>query len=116
MSHPVPPLIPAAPDDVDRLFSAYFKKELPSQWPACRATVQAVPSGLVRPGSTARSRLTLAASVAALLGLGLYASSGLNSRPANETDTAGPGLLKDAKADGKNLQKHLNNHEAGHPK
>ena len=43
MSHPVlPPVppLPAEPDDVDRLFSAYFRKELPSQWPACRATAR----------------------------------------------------------------------------
>lgn len=65
-------------DDLDRMLSAYFKQQMPEQWPACRATSMAEPSSL-RPatpaGQPARSSLTLAASVAALLGLGLYLSS-----------------------------------------
>lgn len=117
MSHPVlPPVppLPAEPDDLDRLFSAYFKKELPSQWPAC-PVARSQPSGLVRSGSTSRSRLTLAASVAALLGLGLYASSG--SRPQfSDPSPTGPGMFKDSKASDPNLKNRMDGIESGNQK
>ena len=53
-------------------------------------------------GNATRSRLTLAASVAALLGLGLYVSSGDRSQPTVQTPPASdaPGMLNQATADG----------------
>lgn len=96
---PMPPNNP--PADVDRWLTAYFQAELPKPFPAVTATV-AEP---IRPRRAAsQGRLTLAASVAALLGLGVSLSYGPTAIPAPD---AGSGLLNDATADGKKLLKHL---------
>lgn len=95
-------------DDMDRLLSAYFKRQMPAEWPACRALAVAEPSTL-RPrvvdpaaGNPSRSSLTLAASVAALLGLGLVLTSG--PRDANAPAPSGDGgVLYSGTADGKKL-------------
>ena len=97
-------------DDLDRMLSAYFKRQMPEQWPACRATSAAEPSTLrpatpVGAGSAARSSLTLAASVAALLGLGLYLSS--DPRQPN-AEPVGPNNLQNSTAKPNGLlEKHL---------
>lgn len=80
---------PTTPDDLDRMLAAYFTRELPHPWPTCPSVgepvmVQAVPSSRVpahQADSLSRSRLTLAASVAALLGLGLFVSSDVRQQP-----------------------------------
>jgi hypothetical protein len=104
-----PPGQPAEPDELDRLFSAYFKQQLPKHWPAFQPAPAAEPTGLRTGGQTGRSRATLAVSVAALLGFGLYLSSGPRQPPsANDGAPGGPGLLHDAKANGSDLSKRLN--------
>jgi hypothetical protein len=61
-----------------------------------------------RPAS-GRSRLTLAASVAALLGLGLLVSSGPRPAPVGQPVAKhGTELLPHATANGSELQKHMN--------
>lgn len=100
---PPPPGHP--PDGLDRLLSDYFKNELPKPWPAPRAIAEpAAPRPRRDAGS--RSRYTLAASVAALIGLGVYLSAGT---PAGQAPNAGkPDLLNKAEADGKGVLKHVN--------
>jgi hypothetical protein len=92
---------PGQPDDLDRLLAAYFKAQVPDPWPPFRGS-PAEPSGLR--SASAPSRYVLAASAAALLGLGLYLSSGVRQpvAPADHA-THGTGLLKDATANGKGL-------------
>lgn len=92
---------PNPPDDLDRMLSAYFKAQVPHPWPPFRGG-PAEPAGLR--SAAAPSRYVLAASAAALLGLGLYLSSGVQhpSAPA-EHATQGTGLLKNATANGKGL-------------
>ncbi len=91
----------ANPDNLDRLFSAYFKEQVPQPWPPFRGTP--VAAAEVR-STAAPSRYVLAASAAALLGLGLYLSSGVqqSNRPPDHA-TQGTGLLKTATANGKGL-------------
>jgi hypothetical protein len=101
-----------APDELDRLMSYYFARELPSPWPGPPAVV--VPS--VRPQADAgrRSRYALAASVAALLGLGVYLSSAVpGGRPA--PGAGQPGLLNKAEAKGDELINHANPMPVGGP-
>src|SRR5262249_26356535 len=75
-------------DHLDELLRAYFRAEMPAAWPVpavdeARPTV--VPLAAKRTGlsTLARGRLALAASIALLIGAGLYAASlvGLGSRP-----------------------------------
>jgi len=100
-------------DDLDRAFAAYFKKQVPSTWPALHYEPVASPSTLRTPSTqpstgSMRSRVTLAASVAALVGLGLYISSGHRTPPANSSPVVSePGLMKDSHADGKELMEKL---------
>ncbi|HEY8504359.1 MAG TPA: hypothetical protein VIL46_07230, partial [Gemmataceae bacterium] len=56
-------------DEVDRVLSTFFKKELPAPWPPLRLPEPAAPARAGRLGPAAPSRLALAASVAVLLGL-----------------------------------------------
>jgi len=104
------PLHPTDPDDLDKAFAAFFKKQVPWPWPSARVESLAVPSTLRTASSGSfRSRVTLAASVAALLGLGLYLSSGQHraSQPAAKGELPESGLLKGAEASGKGLTKPL---------
>lgn len=102
----LPPTAPREPGEMDRLFTAYFKQQLP-EWRELRLTPP-VNVRTPRPTSS-RSRLTLAASVVALLGLGLYVSSGPQPAPTGQpVATHGTGLLPDATANGGNLLKHMN--------
>lgn len=104
---PTPP-----PDDLDRRLSAYFRRELPDPFPACRALAAAEPSSLARPrrsfaDSAGRSRLVLAASVATLFGIGLSVSSGGRGRPSVKAPPSpGTNLLRDSTANGSELLKH----------
>ena len=103
---------PTPPDDLDRLLSAYFTNELPHPWPACpsvseTASAKAVPSShmtVAGPDAQSRSRLVLAASVAALMGLGLLASSGVQPHRATgkavPSATAGTIYMSKTTADG----------------
>jgi hypothetical protein len=108
MTHGTPqPGRPAEPDEIDRLFSAYFQLQVPRHWPAFEPGPSAEPAWR-RSAAAGRSRATLAVSVAALLGLGLYLSSGPRPLPTgNESHPVGSGLLKDATAKGPNLPKRL---------
>ncbi len=99
-------------DDLDRMLSAYFKRQMPAEWPVCRATATLAEPTSVRPAlqpaasQPARSSLTLAASVAALLGLGLYLSSDHQPGTAPVANDNSK-LLNSGNADGKNLLKHI---------
>lgn len=92
------------PDDVDRWFTDFFQAKLPAPFPPAPA----VGVELAAPARRAaeHGRLTLAASVAALLGLGVYLSYGPNGDPA---PTSGPGLLEKSTAnvEGSTLHKHM---------
>ena len=99
----------APPDDIDRRFTDYFRHELPEPFPSCHAMNVAVPSTRVQPRWTSplHSRVTLAASVGLLFGLGLFLSSpGGRNRPTVKAP-AGPGtnLLDTSTADGTELLK-----------
>jgi len=103
MTNPTSPVSGHPPDGYDRLFSDFFKNEMPHPWPGPRAVAVAEPArGRADAGN--RSRYTLAASVAVLLGLGVYLSSG---SPAVHPNGGQPGL-KDATADGKHLLENAN--------
>ncbi|HET6574244.1 MAG TPA: hypothetical protein VFG68_11610 [Fimbriiglobus sp.] len=109
MTHGTPlPGQPAGPDELDRLFSAYFKHQLPKHWPAFDPGPSAEPVGPRAAGGLGRSRATLAVSVAVLLGVGLYLSSGPRPLPtANESQPGGPGLLQGATAKGDLSRLHI---------
>ena len=95
---------PAQPDELDRHFSAYFKAQVPQQWP--QAPVANVEASTRVPAvrESHRGRVTLAASVACLLGLGLALSYG----PSFQSSTGSGGeLLKNGNANGKGIQKHM---------
>lgn len=71
------------PDDLDKVFSQYFKAQLPAKWPEAPIPVHTAPTIPARAGSW-RARLTLAASVAALLAIGFgvsYGTSGGTGQP-----------------------------------
>ncbi len=90
--------------DADRKFSAFFKAQLPREWP--QAPV-AKSGGATRAASHREShngRLTLAASVACLLGLGLALSYGPGF---NRAAPPAGGLLPDSNANGKDLHDHM---------
>ena len=90
------------PDDVDRWLTDFFQAQLPNPFPPAPMTAVAEPA---RPRRAAdHGRLTLAASVAALLGLGVYLSYGPTADPA---PAPGSGLLQNSTANGKELHKHM---------
>lgn len=81
------------PDDVDRWLTDFFRAELPNPFPPAPAVAEPA-----RPRRAAEhGRLTLAASVAALLGLGAYLSYGPMADPA---PTGGAGLVEKGTANG----------------
>jgi hypothetical protein len=113
---------PPSDESIDRLLSEFLKAQMPQPWPAAPATAAtSEPSVLVasRAGATeaprnqpavprdtsARSRFTLAASVALLLGTCWTLSNGFQSgdRPATGPNGSnGPGVnLHDTTAEGK---------------
>lgn len=97
---------PAA-DDLDRLLSDFFKAQLRRPWPnAPGAPAEPARAAAAAPrDTTARARATLAASVALLLGTGLFLADGFRPgvRPGPDAAPAPRGnlLLPDAGADGK---------------
>jgi len=96
---------PAQPDELDRRFAAYFKAQVPQPWP--EAPVANVEASSRLPAVQREShtgRLTLAASVACLLGLGLALSYGPSFQG---SATPSGDLLKNGSADGKALQPHM---------
>ncbi|QJW99371.1 hypothetical protein [Frigoriglobus tundricola] len=116
----------AAPDELDRLFTDYFKSQLKRPWPNApipvAAATPAEPSELAvarasetprnRPNpatrdNTARARFTLAASVALMLGTCWYLSNGFEPgtrQGAPASNPALPNMLNGSDADG---NKHL---------
>jgi len=102
---------PDAPDAIDRAFSDYFKGQLPTAWPACRATAAVEPAKPVADRDTTwASRATLVASVALMLGVGFYFAGNVTpTGPAapgkgerfNDATANGTELLKSAGASGK---------------
>lgn len=92
---------PPSPDDLDRAFSQFFRAQMPAKWPAAPIPADAAPA---RAAGSWRVRLTLGASVAALLALGFAVSYGpaigKPSKPGNGFDETGV-------ADGDKLKKHL---------
>ena len=92
-----------SPDALDRLLSDFFKGQLPRPWPPAPAGgAFAEPARNAIPDPGRRSRLTLAASVAVLLGGGwlLVGGSPNGPRPAaNPNGAARPAALPGATAD-----------------
>lgn len=93
------------PNDADGWFAEFFQTKLPKPFPPAPVVDVAEPAR-PRARTADRGRLTLAASVAALLGLGVFLSYGPNSDPA---PTGGAGLLEKSTAGDKNspLHKHM---------
>ena len=89
---------PQSPDDLDRLFGTYLKAQLPKHWPG--APVQAQPAPIAAADPSSRSRLTLAVSAAALLGLGLYLSAGPRQPAGPNAVTPRDSLLSGSTAEG----------------
>jgi hypothetical protein len=102
------------PDALDQALADFFKAQMPRQWPAAPVTAHATPPARATPrtDTLTRARLTLAASVALLLGTGWYLASGSSQAvrgPAKPgagaaPDFIGPGSAKmpgefDRKAD-----------------
>ncbi len=95
--------VPMQPDDLDRAYADFFKAQVPQVWPkapvASVEVVRRAPQRESHPG-----RVTLAASFAGLLGLGLAFSYGPTFQtPANPSG----GLLKTSNASGVEIQKHM---------
>jgi len=70
------------PDDLDRVLTAYFRSEVPSPWPGLANPGTTQPAAVVRSHRLSQSRLTLAASILALL-LGSWLLTGQRLGPAN---------------------------------
>lgn len=91
------------PDDLDRMLGDFFKAQVPKRWPHAPAGHPEIGTRAT-PRHQHQGRVTLAASVACLLGLGLALSYGPTfHRPA----PAGGDLLRGSDADGKGLHKHM---------
>jgi hypothetical protein len=91
------------PDDLDQKYAEFFKAQVPQLWPKAPAAsvevARSAPQRESHPG-----RVTLAASFAGLLGLGLALSYG----PTFQTSTnPSGGLLKTSNASGVEIQKHM---------
>ena len=87
-------------EPIDRLLSQYFQNELPQPWPNANAIVPVTPSSDTKSQTGLRSRVTLAASVLILVGLGLM----LPTSPRNANEPAGVGpLMQGATANGAKL-------------
>ena len=93
------------PDEFDGRFRAYFKAQVPQPWPkAPVANVVASTRVTAFRHESPTGRVTLAVSIACLLGLGLALSYGPSFYGANAPNGD---LLKNGSADGKNLQKQM---------
>ncbi len=87
-------------EPMDRLLSQYFQNELPQPWPDANAIVPVTPSSETKSHTGLRSRVTLAASVLILIGLGLMLPT--SPRNVNEPASVGP-LMQGATANGAKL-------------
>src|SRR5579883_1004856 len=97
------------PDRLDGLLSDFFKNEMPYPWPGHRVSAVAPSSTAGRRDTGLRSRYTLAASVAVLMGLGTFLMSFQSPDPAARGGvTAGDRLLPQSEADGSKLMKNMN--------
>jgi hypothetical protein len=90
---------------LDRLLTDYFQAQMPREWPAAPYPPAVVAAARPTSGPWAH-RLTLAASVAALLGFGYLLSYGTTD--AGPRHPADHGLLKGSTADGSQLKNRLN--------
>ena len=90
--------------DADRKYSAFFKAQLPQEWPQAPVAKSGVAPRAVSFRESQHGRLTLAASVACLLGLGLALSYGPGF---NRAAPPAGGLLQDSNANGKELHNHM---------
>jgi hypothetical protein len=102
--------IPNRPEDeIDRLFAAYFRAEMPARWPNAprpwAETVQPAPPASADP--TRKSRWALAASVALLIGSCWYLSGHVTDGKAKPGFNPGGGTanLKHLKDMGKDKAK-----------
>ena len=95
--------VPMQPDDLDRKYAEFFNAQRPKVWP--QAPVASVEVASRAPQRESHpGRMTLAASFAGLLGLGLALSYG----PTFQTPTnPSGGLLKTSNASGVEIQKHM---------
>lgn len=108
-------------DPLDRLLADFFQSQLKQPWPPAPATPSTEPAALAasrepipsRRDSSRRSRYTLAASVALLLGVGWLFSSGFapGDRPGSNPAPTG-GMLKDAGASDPDAVKELRKDKA----
>ena len=97
---------PEAPDELDKLFSDFFKSQLKHPWPNAPVPVAAAQPSTAAPrvaarDHTSRARFTLAASVALALGACWALSSGFQPGERTNGTPGVPGLLPDSGADGK---------------
>lgn len=99
MTRPSPP---PSPDDIDRAFSQFFRAQLPARFPDPPIPAEAAP---VARGGWWKSRLTLGASVAALLAIGFGVSygPGVSGQPKPK----GSGYDQTGTANGKEILKHM---------
>jgi hypothetical protein len=93
------------PHPLDGSLKQYFRSQVPSPWPACRALdagPRPVPSTLRAKSNGTSGRAILALAAALLLGLGVFLSSGWpnNATPGPQTN---PDSLHNVTADGTNL-------------
>lgn len=92
-------------EPIDRLLSDFYRSQMPATWPAPPVVAEVRTATPRTTASQWQTRLTLAASVAALLGLGIVMSGGSsNSRSKN----ADEGLLRNGTAGPGGLNKHIN--------
>ena len=91
---------PPSDEPMDRLLSQYFQNELPQPWPDANTIVPVTPASETKSYTGLRSRVTLAASVLILIGLGLLLP--VSPRNGNDPQSVGP-LLKGATANGAKL-------------
>lgn len=98
----------SSPDDIDRAFSQYFRAQLPTRFPEPPIPADATPAPTAR-GGWWRSRLTLGASVAALLALGFAVSYG--PTVGDQPKPKGNGYDQTGTANGNIIKKHMDMNE-----
>ncbi len=113
----------ATPDDIDRLLSGYFKAQMKQPWPAAPSTHLSEPSERVASpaafaGNHNRARITLAASVALLLGTcWMLSGDGQRlQRTRSQPTTNSPAInLMDGSASNPAVLEHLKKDKATNP-
>ena len=110
-----------SPDGLDHLLGDFFKSQLKKPWPPAPSTAKSEPSSLVARTKlgdhSTRARLTLAASVALVLGTCWFLTN--DSRPntrVNNKPSSGPSIdLNDGSAGNPEALKHLKKDNATKP-